>query len=67
MKIDKDQIINMLRDRGDEQEASQAEQELPNQVDTDDAEHQNLLERLGIDPMELAQRFLGGKGIPGLS
>lgn len=65
MQIDKNQIIDFLRDRGDTEKAEQADQELPSQVDTDSSEHQNLLQRLGIDPGALIQQFLGGKGIPG--
>ncbi|MFA9446591.1 hypothetical protein [Egicoccus sp. AB-alg6-2] len=66
MNIDKDQILGMLRDRGEQDKAQQADQELPQQVDTDDPEHRNILQKFGIDPMALAKQFLGGKGIPGL-
>jgi hypothetical protein len=66
MNIDKNQIIDFLRSQGDDQKAEQADRELPNQVDTDSTEDQNLLQRLGIDPGALIQRFLGGRGIPGL-
>lgn len=66
MQIDKDQIIEFLRNRGDDEKAQQADQELPSQVDTDSGEHQNMLQRLGIDPGALLQQFLGGRGIPGL-
>jgi hypothetical protein len=65
MNIDKSQIIDFLRNQGDDQKAEQADRELPDQVDTDSTEHQSLLERLGIDPSALIQRFLGGRGIPG--
>ncbi len=65
MEIDKDMIVNMLRERGDSEQASQAEQELPDKVDTD--RDQNVLERFGINPSELMSRFAGGGGgIPGL-
>jgi hypothetical protein len=66
MQLDKQQIISYLKDRGDDQKASRADDELPQKVDTDKQEHQNLLQQLGIDPMQLAKQFLGGKGIPGL-
>jgi hypothetical protein len=66
MQIDKQQIIWLLQDRGDEGKAKQADEELPQQVDTDKQEHQNILQKLGIDPMALAKQFMGGKGIPGL-
>ena len=66
MQIDKDQIIGFLRDRGDDQRADQASQELPGRIDTDNDEHQNLLQKLGVDPGALLQRFMGGGQIPGL-
>ena len=59
MNIDKSQIIELLRSRGDHDKASQAEQELPGTVDTD--RDQNLLERLGLNPAELLGMLGGGK------
>ena len=56
MKIDKDQIISLLRQRGDDAKADQAQQELPGQVDTE--KDSGLLSKLGIDPTDL----LGGLG-----
>jgi hypothetical protein len=47
VKIPKDKIIDSLRQRGDEEKAAQASQELPDTVDTD--QHGDLLDRLGID------------------
>ena len=62
MQIDKSTIMDLLRERGQQDQATQAEQELPDQVDTDrDA---GLLQRFGIDPQELLQRFTGGGGLP---
>jgi hypothetical protein len=66
MKLDKRQILEFLQDQGEQGKARQAEEELPNQVDTEKPEHANLLEKLGIDPMALVKQFMGGKGIPGL-
>jgi len=66
MQIDKSQILDMLRNQGDTDKATEADSALPDKVDTDDSEHQNLLQRFGIDPMALAKQFLGGRGIPGL-
>jgi hypothetical protein len=63
MQIDKDTIIEFLRDRGDTQNADQAQQELPDQVDTD--QHAGLLEKFGVDPAELMARFTGGGNLPG--
>ena len=48
MEIPKNKIIDALRQRGDEEKAAQAGQELPDPVDTD--QHRDLLGRLGIDP-----------------
>ncbi len=56
MQIDKQQILDLLRSRGDQQQADQAQSELPDQVDTD--QHSDLLAKFGIDPQEL----LGGLG-----
>lgn len=62
MEIPKDTVLQMLRDRGQEDQAEQADQELPSQVDTErDA---GLVSKFGIDPQELIGK-LGG-GIPGL-
>jgi hypothetical protein len=64
MTIDRQQILGLLRDRGDEQQVAQAERALPEQVDPErDAD---LLERLGLDPQDLIARFPGGRGLPGL-
>jgi len=56
MQIDRDQIISLLRQRGDDAKADQAQQELPGQVDTE--KDSGLLSKLGIDPTDL----LGGLG-----
>ena len=60
MRIPKDQILEFLRSRGDNDKASQAEGELPDQVDTD--QHAGLLEKYGIDPQDLISK-VGGSGI----
>ena len=64
MELDKQQIVSMLRERGDSQKADQAEQELPDQVDPE--RDRGMLERFGVDPSELMSRFSGGRDIPGL-
>jgi len=63
MNIDKAQIIELLKSRGDDAKASQAEQELPETVDTD--QHKGLLEKLGLDVGDLAKMLpgLGGLGL----
>ncbi|MET0964901.1 MAG: hypothetical protein ABWZ02_00805 [Nakamurella sp.] len=60
MNIDKDSILSMLRGNGQNAEADQAQQELPDQVDTD--QHSGLLEKFGINPADLIAKFTGGQG-----
>jgi hypothetical protein len=60
MQIPKDKILELLRSRGDNDKASQAEGELPDQVDTE--QHADLLKKFGIDPQDLISK-LGGSGI----
>ena len=47
MQIDKQQILDLLRQQGNNDQANQAEGELPDQVDTD--RDQGLLEKFGIN------------------
>ena len=51
MQLDKNMILDLLRERGQGDQASQAEQELPDQVDTD-------------KDGGLLQKFTGGGGLP---
>ncbi len=60
MKIDKAQIIELLKSRGDQDQASQAESELPQEVDTD--QDAGLLAKFGINPSDLAGKLSGGLG-----
>lgn len=63
MQIDKQQIIDLMTSQGepgDPGKADQARDELPGQVDTDNAEHQNLLQKFGINPQDLISKFAGG-------
>jgi hypothetical protein len=55
MQIDKQEIIKMLRERGDHDQADKAEQELPDQVDPE--EHSGMLQQFGVNPQELMSRF----------
>jgi hypothetical protein len=64
VQLDKNMILDLLRDRGQQDQADQAAQQLPDQVDTDrDA---GLLQQFGIDPQELVQKFMSGGGLPKL-
>jgi hypothetical protein len=59
MEIPKDRILDMLRQRGEEDKAAQADQELPDPVDPE--RDSGLLDKLGIDPQDLTAS-LGGVG-----
>lgn len=64
MQFDKSQILELLRSQGNDDQAAQAEGQLPDQVDTDrDA---GLLSGLGLDPMKLIGMLTGGGGGGGL-
>jgi len=56
MELPKEKIVDLLRERGEDQKADRASDELPDRVDTD--KHGDLLARLGIDTGSL----LGGMG-----
>jgi hypothetical protein len=60
MQIDKSQILEFLRSQGNNDKAAQAENELPDQVDTD--QHAGLLSKLGINPADLLGKLPGGLG-----
>jgi hypothetical protein len=60
MQIPKEKILELLRSRGEDDKASQADSELPDQVDTE--QHAGILEKLGIDPGDLAGSLGGGLG-----
>ncbi len=58
MQIDKTQILELLRSRGEHDKADQAGNELPDQVDTE--KDSGLLAKYGIDVKELLGRLGGG-------
>jgi hypothetical protein len=60
LKIDKDAILELLRSRGDHEQAQRAAKELPDQVDHE--QHADLLSKFGINPSELASKLPGGLG-----
>ena len=62
MEIPRDKILEMLRQQGKGDQADQAKQELPDQVDPERDSGQ--LQKLGLNPQEILSK-LGGS-IPGL-
>jgi hypothetical protein len=58
MNIDKSQILDLLRSQGDHDKATQADRELPDQVDTD--RDGGLLDKFGLDIGDLLKKFGGG-------
>ena len=64
MQIPKELILNMLMERGQGDQAAQADQELPGQVDTE--QHGDLLSRFGLDIGDV-MRLVGGGGLGGLA
>ncbi len=64
MEIPKELILNLLRERGQGDQAAQADQELPNQVDPE--QHGGLLSKFGLDPSDLLKLVGGGGGGGGL-
>jgi hypothetical protein len=59
--IDKDQILQLLRSQGSNDQASKASGELPDKVDTGNPEHASMLSKYGIDPGSLGDK-LGSLG-----
>jgi hypothetical protein len=63
MEIPKEQILQLLRSRGEDDKAARADGELPDQVDPE--QHAGRLQQLGIDPKDLLGSLGGGGGIAG--
>ena len=63
MEIDKQQIIDLLRKRGDNDKAGQAESDLPDRADTE--KDSGLLSKFGIDPKDLLGKIPGLGGLGG--
>jgi hypothetical protein len=55
MQFDKEQILRLLRSKGQHDQADRAQQQLPDQVDTE--QHGGLLAQHGVDVAELIQKF----------
>ncbi len=61
MNINKDEIIKLLQSQGHHDQAAKAGQQLPDQVDTENGQHADLLSQLGLDTGSLGSQ-LGGPG-----
>ncbi len=62
MEIPKDKVLDLIREQGKSDQAGQAEEELPEQVDPE--RDSGLLSKFGIEPKDLLSKFAGG--LPGL-
>ncbi len=51
MQIDKEEVIKLLREKGQHDKADQAQKQLPDKVDHE--QHAGMLQQLGINPQEL--------------
>jgi hypothetical protein len=60
MEIPKDEILELLRDRGEHDKAERADSELPDRVDPE--RDKGILDQLGIDPQDLLGKLPGGLG-----
>jgi hypothetical protein len=60
MQLDKSAVLDFLRSQGAQGKAEQADAQLPDKVDTD--AHAEILRKLGIDPQQLIEKFVAGKG-----
>ena len=62
MQIPKEQILDLLRNQGKDDQVGEADAQLPDQVDTE--EHAGLLEKFGLSPADVLSK-LGGGGLGG--
>jgi hypothetical protein len=53
--IDKEKLIELLREKGQHDKVEHAQQQLPDKVDHE--EHAGLLQQLGINPQELLRKL----------
>ncbi len=58
MKLDKQELLKMLRTQGDNDTADKAESELPDEIDTD--RDGGALDALGLDRTQLMAKLAGG-------
>ncbi|MBO0687827.1 MAG: hypothetical protein J2P45_32150, partial [Candidatus Dormibacteraeota bacterium] len=60
MNFDKQDVINHISQVAGPQQAQQAAQQLPDQVDPD--QHGNMLQQFGVDPQRMASQLGGQSG-----
>jgi hypothetical protein len=53
--VDKEKLIELLREKGQHDKADHARQQLPDRIDHE--EHAGLLQQLGINPQELLRKL----------
>ncbi len=58
MKLDKQELVTLLRTQGDNDKAEQVEQRLPDEIDTD--RDGGALDELGLDRTQLMAKLAGG-------
>ena len=58
MRLDKDTVLELLRSHGQGDKVPAAQEELPDQVDTDNEQDRGLLQRFGLDLTDI-QSLLG--------
>jgi hypothetical protein len=58
VKLDKQELVRMLRTQGDNDSADQVESRLPDQIDTD--QHADVLDSIGLDRTQLMAKLAGG-------
>jgi hypothetical protein len=58
VKLDKQELVRVLRTEGDNDTADRAERELPDEVDTD--RDGDALDALGLDRTQLMAKLAGG-------
>lgn len=60
MEFSKQQVVDLVKDQMGGDQAAQAAQQLPDQIDHE--QDGELLQEFGVNPQELMDRFGGGAG-----
>ena len=61
MEIPKDKIRELIKEQGKSDQADQARQELPDQVDPE--RDSGLLQKFGLEPQDVLSKIGGGGGL----